>query len=49
MSNVTEAAGKTHNLMFSATIPSWVSSIARQYLKDMQKISMIKSDEVKTA
>ena len=41
MSQVEDAAGKTQNLMFSATIPSWVASIAKRYLKDMKKVNMI--------
>ena len=49
MERVNSVAGKTQNLMFSATIPSWVSSIARKYLRNMEKIDLIKENEVKTS
>ena len=42
MEEVEEAAGKTQNLMFSATIPGWVANIARKYLSNMKKINLIK-------
>lgn len=35
MEKVSSVAGKTQNLMFSATIPSWVSTIAKKYLRNM--------------
>ena len=40
MEEVEEAAGKTQNLMFSATIPGWVANIARKYLSNMKKINL---------
>lgn len=44
------AAGKTQNIMFSATIPSWVVKIAREYFdKDMQHVNMIKEDANRTS
>ena len=49
MQEVEAAAGKTQNLMFSATIPSWVANIAKRYLKDMKKINMIKEESVRTS
>lgn len=45
MEEVETAAGKTQNLMFSATIPPWVSKIARNYLTNMQKINLIREEE----
>ena len=30
-----ETAGKTQNLLFSATIPHWVANIAKRYLRNM--------------
>jgi superfamily II DNA/RNA helicase len=44
MEEVTEAAGKTQNLMFSATIPPWVAKIASRYLKNMTKINLIREE-----
>jgi ATP-dependent RNA helicase DDX21 len=44
------AAGKTQNIMFSATIPHWVTKIAREYFsKDMERINMIKDESVRTS
>jgi ATP-dependent RNA helicase DDX21 len=36
-------------MMFSATIPGWVASIAKKYLVDMKKINLIKEETVRTS
>jgi ATP-dependent RNA helicase DDX21 len=47
---VRSQAGKTQNIMFSATVPTWVTKIAREYFdKNMQRINMIKDDDVRTS
>lgn len=47
---VRSAAGKTQNIMFSATIPKWVSQIAKKYFaSDMERINMIKDEAVRTS
>lgn len=34
---------KTQNIMFSATIPTWVNKIAREYFdKNMIRVNMVK-------
>jgi ATP-dependent RNA helicase DDX21 len=49
MEEVSEAAGETQNLMFSATIPPWVAKIASHYLKNMKKINLINESEERTS
>lgn len=49
MKEINETAGKTQNLLFSATIPHWVANIAKKYLKNMQTINMIKDESVRTS
>ena len=49
MESIKREAGKTQNLMFSATIPTWVASIAKKYLTNMKKINLIKDEEVRTS
>lgn len=41
---------KTQNLLFSATIPTWVLEIARKYLDPNREfIDLIKNSEIKTS
>lgn len=35
--------------MFSATIPPWVAKIASQYLKNMKKVNLIRSEDMRTS
>jgi ATP-dependent RNA helicase DDX21 len=35
-------AGKTQNLMFSATIPPWVAGIVKKHMSNMERINLIK-------
>lgn len=49
MEEIKQQAGKTQNMMFSATIPGWVASIAKKYLVDMKKINLIKEETVRTS
>ena len=44
MEEVEKAAGRTQNLMFSATIPPWVAGIARKYLRNMETVNLIKGE-----
>lgn len=47
---VRNAAGKTQNIMFSATIPKWVAQIAQKYFADnMERVNMIKDEAVRTS
>jgi superfamily II DNA/RNA helicase len=39
---VRKAAGKTQNIMFSATIPPWVIKIANEYFEKVVKINLIR-------
>lgn len=47
--NVREAAGKTQNIMFSATVPFWVGNIAKKYFSNMKRIDLVKDSEIKTS
>jgi len=49
MDEIEAQAGKTQNMMFSATIPGWVAGIAKKYLKNMKKINLIKEEAVRTS
>ena len=45
-----ETSKKTQNLMFSATIPTWVTSIAKQYFaSNMKRINLIGESSIKTS
>ena len=46
---VKRSAGKTQNLMFSATIPPWVAKLTERYLKNMIQINMIKDQDARTS
>lgn len=40
----------TQNLMFSATIPTWVSGIAKQYFSsNLKRINLIGESSIKTS
>jgi len=48
--SVKEAVGKTQNIMFSATIPSWVAQIANEYFaSNMKRINLIKDEDNRTS
>lgn len=47
--NAREAAGKTQNIMFSATVPFWVGNIAKKYFDNMKRINLVKDSEIKTS
>jgi superfamily II DNA/RNA helicase len=47
--HVRKNAGKTQNIMFSATIPPWVIEIANSYFEKVVKINLIKDQDVRTS
>jgi ATP-dependent RNA helicase DDX21 len=45
-----EAPHKTQNLLFSATMPSWVIDLSRKYLSpDRKYVDLIKDSEMRTS
>ncbi|KAM3186157.1 hypothetical protein ACTXT7_004893 [Hymenolepis weldensis] len=50
LSSVYESEIKPQTLLFSATLPDWVSNICRQYVsEDCHKISLVNKEEARTA